>query len=265
MADINVKIDVFEGPLDLLLHLIQKLELDIYDIPMAEITAQYLAYLHTMKELELDIAGDYLVMAASLMAIKSKMLLPKQELEIPEDEEGFYEEGEDPRDALVDQLLEYRKYKYAADLLKDKEEERSQYYTKTPMNLQELQLDVPMEPLQISTVDLFVAFHQMMTKKQKKIPMQTKIAAEEITIDEKMNTIVKRLKRLKKNESLLFDDFFQEPSKSEMVTTFMALLELIKEGMIWISQDEICGDILVYGSEKDEINEDETIQGVEAE
>ncbi|MFS7422065.1 segregation/condensation protein A [Carnobacterium maltaromaticum] len=259
MADITVKIDVFEGPLDLLLHLIQQLELDIYDIPMAEITAQYLAYLHTMKELELDIAGDYLVMAATLMAIKSKMLLPKQELEVDEDEEGFYEEGEDPRDALVDQLLEYRKYKYAADILKDKEEERSQYYTKTPMNLQDLQIDVPLQPLQVTTIDLFTAFHQMITKKQQKIPMQTKISSEEITIDEKMKTIVKRLKRLKKDEAILFDDFFQDPTKSEMVTTFMALLELIKEGAIWINQEEICGDILVYGSQ----DENETTQGVE--
>lgn len=259
MADITVKIDVFEGPLDLLLHLIQQLELDIYDIPMAEITAQYLAYLHTMKELELDIAGDYLVMAATLMAIKSKMLLPKQELEVDEDEEGFYEEGEDPRDVLVDQLLEYRKYKYAADLLKDKEEERSQYYTKTPMNLQDLQIDVPLQPLQVTTIDLFTAFHQMITKKQQKIPMQTKISSEEITIDEKMKTIVKRLKRLKKDEAILFDDFFQDPTKSEMVTTFMALLELIKEGAIWINQEEICGDILVYGSQ----DENETTQGVE--
>ena len=259
MADITVKIDVFEGPLDLLLHLIQQLELDIYDIPMAEITAQYLAYLHTMKELELDIAGDYLVMAATLMAIKSKMLLPKQELEVDEDEEGFYEEGEDPRDALVDQLLEYRKYKYAADLLKDKEEERSQYYTKTPMNLQDLQIDVPLQPLQVTTIDLFTAFHQMITKKQQKIPMQTKISSEEITIDEKMKTIVKRLKRLKKDEAILFDDFFQDPTKSEMVTTFMALLELIKEGAIWINQEEICGDILVYGSQ----DENEITQGVE--
>lgn len=259
MADITVKIDVFEGPLDLLLHLIQQLELDIYDIPMAEITAQYLAYLHTMKELELDIAGDYLVMAATLMAIKSKMLLPKQELEVDEDEEGFYEEGEDPRDALVDQLLEYRKYKYAADLLKDKEEERSQYYTKTPMNLQDLQIDVPLRPLRVTTIDLFTAFHQMITKKQQKIPMQTKISSEEITIDEKMKTIVKRLKRLKKDEAILFDDFFQDPTKSEMVTTFMALLELIKEGAIWINQEEICGDILVYGSQ----DENETTQGVE--
>ena len=259
MADITVKIDVFEGPLDLLLHLIQQLELDIYDIPMAEITAQYLAYLHTMKELELDIAGDYLVMAATLMAIKSKMLLPKQELEVDEDEEGFYEEGEDPRDALVDQLLEYRKYKYAADLLKDNEEERSQYYTKTPMNLQDLQIDVPLQPLQVTTIDLFTAFHQMITKKQQKIPMQTKISSEEITIDEKMKTIVKRLKRLKKDEAILFDDFFQDPTKSEMVTTFMALLELIKEGAIWINQEEICGDILVYGSQ----DENETTQGVE--
>ncbi|MDT1996361.1 segregation/condensation protein A [Carnobacterium divergens] len=250
MAEINVKIDVFEGPLDLLLHLIQQLELDIYDIPMAEVTAQYLAYLHTMKELELDIAGDYLVMAATLMAIKSKMLLPKQELILDDEDESFYEDGEDPRDALVEQLLEYRKYKYAATVLKDKEEERSQYYTKTPTNLQHLQTEVPLKSEQITTIDLFMAFHEMLTKKNRKIPMQTKIKAEEITIDDKMKLILNKLSSHQSRNGLLFEEFFDATTKSELVTTFMALLELIKEGTIRINQEEICGDILVFENQE---------------
>ena len=110
MEEINIKLDVFEGPLDLLLHLIQKLEIDVYDIPIAAITEQYMQYIHAMKSLELEVAGEYLVMAATLMAIKSQMLLPKQEILIEENDP--YEE--DPRDMLVAQLLEYRKYKYAA-------------------------------------------------------------------------------------------------------------------------------------------------------
>lgn len=111
MQEIKIKLDVFEGPLDLLLHLIKSLELDIYDIPIANVTEQYMNYIHAMKTLELEVAGEYLVMAATLMAIKSQMLLPKAELE--EEYDDVYEE--DPRDALVAQLLEYRKYKYAAE------------------------------------------------------------------------------------------------------------------------------------------------------
>jgi len=135
MQEIKIKLDVFEGPLDLLLHLIRSLEIDIYDIPIADVTEQYMNYIHAMKTLELEVAGEYLVMAATLMAIKSQMLLPKQELE--EDYDDEYEE--DPRDALVAQLLEYRKYKYAADRLSEKAEERSQYYTKDPMDMDEYQ------------------------------------------------------------------------------------------------------------------------------
>lgn len=108
----QVKIEAFEGPLDLLLHLINRLEIDIYDIPVAKITEQYLLYVHTMRELELDVASEYLVMAATLLSIKSRMLLPKQEEELFDEE--FLEEEEDPREELIEKLIEYRKYKSAA-------------------------------------------------------------------------------------------------------------------------------------------------------
>lgn len=117
MVEMNFKVDAFEGPLDLLLHLIGQLEVDIYDIPMAEITDQYMEFVHTMQEMELDVASEYLVMAATLLAIKSKMLLPKQELEIDYD---TLEEEEDPRDALVEKLMEYKRFKEAAKELKEK-------------------------------------------------------------------------------------------------------------------------------------------------
>src|SRR4051812_323235 len=132
----NIKIDAFEGPMDLLLHLINRLEIDIYDIPMAEITDQYLSYIHTMQHLELDIASEYLVMAATLLAIKSKMLLPKHEDEsnLDENDESF---DLDPRDELVEKLLEYKKYKQAALEFKTLEEERSLMFTKPPMDLSE--------------------------------------------------------------------------------------------------------------------------------
>lgn len=255
-SDITIKIDAFEGPLDLLLHLIKHLEIDIYDIPIAEVTAQYLNYIRAMKVLQLDVAGDYLVMAATLMAIKSKLLLPKQEIDMNLEDEGLYESGEDPRDALVEQLLEYRKFKTAAALLKVKEEERSQYFSKEPANLELLQDKVPLEPLQISTFDLVAAFQAMFTKKIKKIPLHTTIKAEETSINEKMDFIIRKLKNVKKNQGVLFTDFFDVPTKNEMVTTFMALLELIKEKNVFIQQKATYGDITVYPSETgDESNE----------
>lgn len=249
MSEINVKIDAFEGPLDLLLHLIQHLEIDIYDIPIAEVTSQYLTYIQTMKVLELDIAGDYLVMAATLMAIKSKLLLPKQEL-VLDTELELIEEGEDPRDALVEQLLEYQKYKKAAAVLKTKEEERSQYYTKEPQNLDQLQKNVPLEPLQISTLDLVVAFQKLLTKRLNKAPLQTKVMTEEVTISEKMAFILTSVSSSSSKTGIRFTDLFTEPTKKDMVTTFMALLELIKEQTVSFQQAEKYGEILIYAAKE---------------
>lgn len=165
LQEINLKLDVFEGPLDLLLHLIQKLEIDIYDIPITAVTEQYMSYIHAMQTLELEVAGEYLVMVATLMAIKSQMLLPKQELEIIDDEDFF--EEEDPREALVAQLLEYRKFKYALTVLHEKEEERKLYYTKEPMDMDDYkEEDTTLPPNQINTIDLFLAFHAMLEKKK---------------------------------------------------------------------------------------------------
>lgn len=255
-SDITIKIDAFEGPLDLLLQLIKHLEIDIYDIPIADVTAQYLNYIRAMKVLQLDVAGDYLVMAATLMAIKSKLLLPKQEIDVSLDDEDSYQTSEDPRDALVEQLLEYRKFKAAAAILKVKEEERSQYFSKEPANLELLQEKVPLEPLQISTFDLVAAFQEMFNKKVKKIPLQTKIKAEETSINEKIEFIMGKLRSVKKNQGILFTNLFDTPTKNEMITTFMALLELIKEKNVFIQQKVTYGDIIVYPSVIEEIGDE---------
>lgn len=244
MQEIKIKLDVFEGPLDLLLHLIQKLELDIYDIPIAAITDQYMGYIHAMKTLELEVAGEYLVMAASLMAIKSQMLLPKQELE-PIDEE--YEE--DPRDALVAQLLEYRKYKYAAERLSEKAAERSQYFTKEPMDVDEFkESSTELQKDQLNTIDLFLAFHQMLEKRKKRKVLETTITADENTIEEKMNEIEDVMKQLSSQKGRSFDSFFVTYSKSEVVTTFMALLELMKKGRIRVEQENNYSEIMLYAT-----------------
>ncbi|MCA9766306.1 MAG: segregation/condensation protein A [Carnobacterium sp.] len=248
MSEINVKIDAFEGPLDLLLHLIQRMELDIYDIPIAEVTAQYLVYIKTMKVLKLDSAGDYLVMAATLMAIKSKLLLPKQEMIIGDEALVFFEEGQDPRDALVEQLLEYQKYKKAAVVLKDKEEERNHYYTREPQNLEFLQQNIPLEPMELTTDDLVVAFNKLLSKRLSKLPLQTRVMAEETTITEKMAFILSQLSLVPQKEGLLFSSLFIEPTKKEMVATFMAMLELIKEKAIIFKQPKKYGEIFVYST-----------------
>src|SRR5690554_2806128 len=144
----NVKIDLFEGPLDLLLHLINRLEIDIYDIPVAQITEQYLLYIHTMKELELDVASEYLVMAATLLAIKSKMLLPQHDEGLEDDMQ--FEIEDDPRDELVARLIEYRKYKEAATELKELENERGLMFTRPPTDLEEYTKDVKAEKIDLN-------------------------------------------------------------------------------------------------------------------
>lgn len=246
MKEISLKLDVFEGPLDLLLHLIQTLEIDIYDIPIAEVTGQYMAYIHTMQTLELDVAGEYIVMAATLMSIKSKLLLPKQELVLDEEEEELIS-GEDPRDALVAQLLEYRKFKYAAQVLKEKEEERGQYFTKEPSNLDEYKEVIPpLNPNQVTTIDLFLAFHDILERRKQLEPVETTISSESVTLEDKIAYIRLRLKQVPKNKGVSFNDLFAVYTKSEVVTTFMALLELIKEGEIVAQQANNYEPILLY-------------------
>ncbi|MGX7197098.1 segregation/condensation protein A [Enterococcus olivae] len=241
MEEIKIKLDVFEGPLDLLLHLIRSLEIDIYDIPIAEVTEQYMNYIHAMKTLELEVAGEYLVMAATLMAIKSQMLLPKQELE--DDYDEVYEE--DPRDALVAQLLEYRKYKYAADRLLEKAEERSLYFTKDPMDVDDYKEEEPaLEKDRLNAIDLFLAFHNMLAKKKKRQVIETTIRADESSIEEKMKQIETQL--LQSTSGRTLDSFFVEFSRPEIVITFMALLELMKNGKIKVEQEENYETILLY-------------------
>lgn len=247
MEEINIKLDVFEGPLDLLLHLIQKLEIDVYDIPIAAITEQYMQYIHAMKSLELEVAGEYLVMAATLMAIKSQMLLPKQEILIEENDP--YEE--DPRDMLVAQLLEYRKYKYAAEQLSEKAEERSLYFTKDPMDVDAYkEKSDELAANRFNTIDLFLAFHKMLEKKKSRKVLETKITPDESTIDEKMATIQLEMQQRNAKKGRRFDSFFTNYSKTEVVSTFMALLELMKKGYIRVEQEGNYESILLYPAGK---------------
>jgi segregation and condensation protein A len=240
----QVKIDAFEGPLDLLLHLINRLEIDIYDIPVHEITDQYLIYIKTMNELELDVASEFLVMAATLLVIKSKMLLPKHEEVLDEvDPEMSYEE--DPRDELVERLIEYRKYKVAAHDLKTMEEERGLMYTKPPSDLSDFAQEKQPEKteLNVSLYDMLAAFQKLLRRKKLQRPMATKITRQEISIEKRMTEIMDELKQLKGRKN--FNELFPYPAKDHIVVTFLAILELIKRNVIDVEQNENFGDIFV--------------------
>ncbi|WP_281397307.1 segregation/condensation protein A [Heyndrickxia vini] len=241
----NVKIDAFEGPLDLLLHLINRLEIDIYDIPMAEISEQYLLFIHAMKELELDIASEYLVMAATLLAIKSKMLLPKHEDEL-EDE---FEYEEDPRDDLVEKLIEYRKYKEAAVELKQMEQERGQMFTKPPSDLSEYMKDIHSDQFQgdVSIYDMIGALNKLLRRKKLQKPLSTKITRQEISIESRMEEILKDLTIEKGKQN--FNSLFPVPEKNHVVITFLAILELMKRNEIYVEQDGNFKDIFVARKE----------------
>ncbi len=240
----NVKIDAFEGPLDLLLHLINRLEIDIYDIPVAEITEQYLIYIHTMKELELDVASEFLVMAATLLAIKSKMLLPKHEEE-QLDEFDMEEGEEDPRDELVERLIEYKKYKEAAAELKTKEQERGLMFTKPPSDLSDYAKDVQPEKadLNVSLYDVLGAFQKLMRRKKLQKPVTAKVARQEIPIEKRMDEILDQLQRARVKTS--FYDLFPSDEKEHLVVSFLAVLELMKRKQIELNQEHNFAEIFV--------------------
>ncbi|SEP69898.1 segregation/condensation protein A [Piscibacillus halophilus] len=234
----QVKLDTFEGPLDLLLHLVNQYEIDIYEVPMREIADQYLDYIHTLQELHLDVASEYLVMAATLLAIKSDMLLPKQELEF-EDE---YEE--DPRDELIQRLIEYRKYKEASQILKEREHDANQTFTRPPADLSNLEKKVKVTKSdEISIIDLAQAFQKVLRRKQLLEPMETTVQRQEISIEKRMDEVVDQLKNAngKKN----FEELFHYKEKFEIVATFLALLELMKAVKVSCFQTNNFGEIMV--------------------
>ncbi|MFF2456466.1 segregation/condensation protein A [Peribacillus simplex] len=244
----NIKIDAFEGPMDLLLHLINRLEIDIYDIPMADITDQYLSYIHTMQHLELDVASEYLVMAATLLAIKSKTLLPKHEDELMMDEDGEMFE-EDPRDELVEKLLEYKKYKNAAEEFKGMEEERSLIFTKPPSDLSVYVKEAESEKqeLNISLYDMLGALQKLLRRQKIQKPLYTKVTKQEISIENRMDEIMIELQSIKGKKS--FFELFSLPVKEHIVITFMAVLELMKLNEIIVEQEDNFSDIMIAAKE----------------
>ncbi|MCF6137633.1 segregation/condensation protein A [Pseudalkalibacillus berkeleyi] len=253
MTQYNVRLDAFEGPLDLLLHLINRYEIDIYDIPVSQITEQYLEYIHTMKELQLDVASEYLVMAASLLAIKSKTLLPKHD-EGQLDQQIEMEMEDDPREDLVRRLIEYRKFKEASSYLRENEGKRSLTFSKPPSNLDHIETtSAPVNPVSNMTIyDLVGAFQSIFDKKQKKNRKTptTKIDRQDIPIDTRMNEIVIELSGRTGKQS--FQSLFPYPSRDHMVVTFLAILELMKTRQIRCEQQKNFQDIMIHLVEEDQ-------------
>jgi segregation and condensation protein A len=229
---VTIRLERFEGPLDLLLHLIKRDEIDIYDIPIAHITQQYLAYIELMRQLDLEVAGEFLVMAATLMRIKSRMLLPQPAV-------GEEEDEGDPREELVQRLIEYRQFKEAAETLKLKESERRLIYERgmTPSEDEAGPL-----PLASATLfDLLDALNRVMAR----IPEQAiyEVQAEVYDIEDKMSLIGAALAE---RGALSFLGLLEQcRTRAEMIVTFIALLELIKLGQAVCAQAEPFGDISI--------------------
>lgn len=232
----KVKLEVFEGPLDLLLYLIKKNEIDIYDIPVAEITEQYLEYLELMRMLDLNIAGEFLVMAATLIHIKSKMLLP------PEEKELLPEEEEDPREELVRRLLEYKKFKEVAGVLQDLEGQRKKMFTRDAV----FETESGEVFFEASLFDLITA----LTRVLKDIPKDLfhEIIKDEFTVEQKVHDL---LHMFVTAPVLYLSELFKKAkNKIEIIVTFLAILELIRLKEIMIVQKQSFGEIEVIRNEK---------------
>ena len=237
----KVKLDVFEGPLDLLLYLIKRDEVDIYDIPIVRITDSYMQYLDLMRMLDLNIAGEFLVMAATLMMIKSRMLLPEEErAEMEEDEEG------DPRWDLVRQLVEYKKFKDVAMYLEDVDGIRESVFAREGEEGVRLDSETDVALLDVSIFDLITAFNEALSKVPKEDLRE--IFAERFTVAEKVDAI---LDLLRKEPSLSMTRLFGGmTSRHEVVCTFLAMLELIKVSQIRAVQKGAFGDIEIRRTEE---------------
>lgn len=238
---IRIKLAAYEGPLDLLLDLIQKNEMDIYNIQISEITRQYLDYLGQMRELNLEIAGDFLVMAATLLYIKSKMLLPPAE----EEEE---EEGPDPRAVLIQKLIEYQAFKQAAQELGVLETERGKVFTRQIADyyLQEIELDeTEVSTFSSNLYDLVQAFHQVLSKASTELVHE--VYEEAVSIEEKMEHIKKRLAA---EGRFAFLSLFEKPwTRNELIATFLALLEIIRLKLARVFQEKTFEEIMIERKE----------------
>jgi segregation and condensation protein A len=232
----RILLPVFEGPLDLLLYLIRREKVDIHDIPIAPITRQYMEYLDLMKELNLDVAGEFMVMAATLIHIKSKMLVPVE----PTEAEGD-EEAEDPRAELVRRLLEFQRYKEAAGILHQQAQIRAATWLRPDAVLPKFD-DVGEEMLEAGLFDLIAAFKEMLDRR--KVLLAHEVESEGQSVEERMEEV---LALIREGQSLEFTDLFvSQATKADMIVTFLALLELIRLKRVKVYQRGLFGAIRVF-------------------
>ncbi|HVL70134.1 MAG TPA: segregation/condensation protein A [Vicinamibacterales bacterium] len=230
-----VRLDNFEGPLDLLLHLIKRNEVNIYDIPITLITKQYLEYIDLMQELNLDVAGEFLVMAATLIHVKSRMLLPRPD-PAQEDPE------EDPREALVRRLLEHQKFKAAAELLHERETLRSAQWTRPDGPIAEIAGEAPEPEVEVDLFSLISAFRAVVERSKQR--PRVVLPSEQIPIEDRIEQL---MARLSETEACGFEDLFADvQSRAGMIVTFLAMLEMIRLKLIRVFQSGVVGPIRVY-------------------
>ena len=234
--EFNFTINNFEGPLDLLLHLIKENKMDIMDIEIEKITDQYVKFLDEQEKLNLEVASEYLVLASELLEIKSRLLLPREKIK-EEDEEYV-----DPREELVNKLLEYQAYKNIVSVLQEKEELRSEIYTKAPENIKNYIDEVHEIHADVSLDDLVEALKKYYIRKEEKKPINTKVTVKEISVVSRKHDI-KRLLKTKKKVS--FFELFPVMTKEYVVATFLAVLEMAKDRELEIKQDDTFSDIIV--------------------
>ena len=235
LGDYPVRLQNFEGPLDLLLHLIRKHELNIYDIPIALVTQQYLEYLDLMTEMDLDLAGEFLVMAATLIHIKSRTLLPRPD---PTQDEA----EEDPREALVRRLIEHQRFKAAAELLHEKEIQRSATWTRPDERIAELVGDPPEPEIEVDLFSLMTAFRQVLDRARKRPKVM--LPPEQLSIEDRIEQLESRLSE---QEACGFEELFADvDTRAGMIVTFLALLEMIRLKRVRVFQQAPGGAIRVY-------------------
>lgn len=232
---VEFKINEFEGPLDLLLHLIKESKMDIMNIEIEEITKQYMSYLESQEKMNLEIASEYLVLASELIEIKSKLLLPNIKNEDNDEEEI------DPREELVNRLLEYQAYKEITKVLQEKEELRREIYTKSPENIKNYVNEVTEITSDVTLDDLVDAFKRYLERKRDNKPLNTKITVKEITVSSRRHEI-KKLLRVKGKVS--FEELFPVVSREYVVATFLAILEMAKSKELIITQNDTFDDII---------------------
>src|SRR6187401_441294 len=235
LGDYPVRLEMFEGPLDLLLHLIKKNEVNIYDIPIALVTQQYLEYLDLMSELNLDVVGEFLVMAATLIHIKSRTLLPRPDPAQDDPEE-------DPREALVRRLMEHQRFKAAAELLHEKEIQRSAQWGRPDGRVAEVVGEAPEPEVEVDLFSLMAAFRQVLERARQR--PRVLLPPEQMSIEDRIEQL---LARLSETDACGFEELFADvQTRGGMIVTFLALLEMIRLKLVRVYQQANFGAIRVY-------------------